>query len=157
MAVVLENPSEIQELYDSVEEDFFDINYGDYFANEAVLLEELHRAFFDRETAPDGTRWPPLSPKTIKRKGHSRILIDSHRLMRSLVGKSTDSVREIVTEQNNQGMSFGTLVPYSRFHSAMDGATRLPIREHVGLTDEYADDATERVADYTLAELKDAS
>jgi len=42
-------------------------NLGDY-------LVKTTQERFDHEEAPDGTPWAPLSPVTVKRKGHARIL-----------------------------------------------------------------------------------
>lgn len=54
--------------------------------------------------------WPPLSPVTVARKGHSQILVDTGDLRASLV----DPARAAHTTR--QQMTWGTSVPYAAFH-----------------------------------------
>lgn len=48
-----------------------------------MLVASTHRGF-QEERAPDGTPWAPLSPVTIARKGHARILFHTGRLAGSI-------------------------------------------------------------------------
>jgi phage gpG-like protein len=49
-------------------------------------------------------------------------------------------------------LSFGTSVPYSRFHTT--GGKHLPKREHVGMTEPTVDEITEESADAMVEFLK---
>lgn len=62
---------------------------------------------FDGAHSPDGTRWQPLSPKTIakRRRGSSNPLIDSGILKTTTVAAARAAV-----------LSFGTITVYGRPH-----------------------------------------
>jgi len=49
----------------------------------AEMVRSVHLNFAHQE-APDGTKWQPLKPETIKRKGSSRILFDKGHLLGSI-------------------------------------------------------------------------
>jgi phage gpG-like protein len=113
-------------------------------------LERLHETYFDNERAPDGSPWAPLAPSTIARKGHNRILIETDAMRKSLVDQSGDSIRELA-RASTQGLSFGTNDPKSPFHTK--GTGRMPAREHIGVTEDYADQLAERTADFIVEAL----
>lgn len=68
------------------------------------LLRETHE-HFKHEEGPDGTPWLPLSPATIKAKGHDNILHDSGRLQNSLTYRVSRT-----------GFELGTNVVYGPIH-----------------------------------------
>ena len=68
-------------------------------------------------------QWPALAPSTVARKGHSRILIDTRRLIRSV---TLESSADKVIEITDNSLVFGTNVPYARYHE--EGTSRLPKR-----------------------------
>ncbi|CAD7055438.1 phage virion morphogenesis protein [Pseudorhizobium halotolerans] len=76
----------------------------------AYLLASTQRRF-ERQTGPDGTKWPPLSKRTSmqkvrgRRRGTANILRVSTRLYSSLVASSDDASAEV-----------GTNVEYGRVH-----------------------------------------
>ena len=157
--IYLDSIEDLQELFDGIQEDFEAINYTDYMVAEQHLMAELHEGYFQREAGPDGVAWPKNAPRTIREKGHSRILrgkpSNRYRLSRSLTERATQTVDEAVREaiQTDTGgwMTFGSLVPYGPFHDRDRG--RIPARRHVGINDEHLDGMTERAADFTLKEL----
>lgn len=125
------------------------INLSPLFRSFNVDLQDLSRLYFESETGPDGTAWPELSPATIEAKGHGQILLDESDLMESLVGMDhPDSIRDMIIETNQQSMSFGTGSEYSAYHQ--EGTANLPIREHVGVSDEVVDAMSEQTADHII-------
>ena len=78
---------------------------------------------FERETAPDGTPWRPLSPRTAGRRvgrgrrGFDHILRDTTRLYRS-----------IVYAVDPNGVEWGTNVVYGRIHQ-LGGQVTIPPRQ----------------------------
>ena len=135
----------------------FSTNFYDKADYRAVLglmqndLEEFHAGWFSTARAPSGMAWETLKPETIARKGHATILVDTGKLKASLTSRSGDSIREIVSEGMNHGLSFGTSVEYSIYHQDGVPENKLPQREHVGINDEILNDFMERIADRTVA------
>lgn len=114
------------------------------------VLETKHKERFEAQTDPGGVAWKPLSPRTVREKGHDTILVRTGRLKASLVGRSSDSVREV--SERGRGALFGSRVPYSIFH--MTGGRHLPRREHVGMIDDTALILVNSVADESVESLK---
>lgn len=105
------------------------------------ILQEMERGFFASSSGPDGQAWAPLSPVTVKKKGHSIILRESYEMMAGLTGTSATSVRET----NPTMLEFGTSRNWAWVHQ--EGSSRIPQRMMVGMTDEGTDDVLEVVAD----------
>lgn len=145
---------ELQELYDSIAEDFAFVDYEPALEEELGHVAELHAGFFAAATDPAGEAWPPNAPRTIRAKGHSRILVGkTRRLINSLTGKQAagDSLRDVSEQSDGAQLLFGTLVEYSGFNDRARG--NAPARPHVGLNDKYLDQATNRLVDFTLADM----
>jgi phage gpG-like protein len=155
----LTSHDELQDVYDALAEDIDGTDYQDWMASELVRMADLHRTFFRNQTGPDGVAWPKNAPSTIKRKGHSRILrgipSNNHRLSRSLTERSTrttgDAIREMAQTDTAAYMSFGSAVEYSAKHDV--GGPNLPIRRHVGLTDEHVNKMVENLGDEIIKQL----
>lgn len=156
----LTSHDQIQDVYDALAEDINATDYQDWMGSELVRMADLHRSFFQRETGPDGARWKPNTPATIKAKGHGRVLRghpdNTYRMSRSLTDRTTrttgDAIREMAQTDTAAYMSFGTSVEYSARHDV--GGARLPIRRHVGLTDEHVNDMVERLGDEIIKQLQ---
>lgn len=104
-------------------------------------LEELHESYFNYELDPLGNSWPSLSPVTIQKKGHSRILIEVDRLFDSL----TDSYHpEAIREYNPTELLFGTRREWAWVHQ--EGTPKIPQRQHTGVSEEGADEIGELMA-----------
>jgi phage gpG-like protein len=140
-----------QAVVTQVERDFADLDFTKLFEQFLKELEDIHKANFAAEQSPGGEPWAKLSPITIRRKGHARILIDKDRLRSSLIGKTGDSLRDIVRIDRAIGLTFGTDVEYSTFHTT--GTRRMPQREHVGINEEILDRFCERIADEAVKQL----
>jgi len=171
----LDSIDELQDLYDGVAEDFRDIDYQPWMSDELNRLADLHRAFFNSSSGPDGALWKPNAPSTIRQKGHSTILrgvrgakpprktrkgglkyrrsrwIGGYRLATSLsakgVGSAGDAVREAIDKSTGAQLAFGTTVPYSIYNED---------RPHLGMNESHLDGMVERVADHVLAQLAKA-
>ena len=88
-----------------------------------LIYREVRRIF---RTEADG-RWAPLKASTIARKGHSRILIETRRLFRSLTDREHP---DAIVRIDSRSITVGTEVPYVRFHERpfTDTGRRLPPR-----------------------------
>jgi len=84
-------------------------------------LQNTIRQYFRRQGGPYGS-WQPLAASTVARKGHSTILWETGRLMRSLWGVTPDSIRD----ESALRLRFGTRVPYAKFHET--GTQHMPAR-----------------------------
>lgn len=142
---------ELQDLYDSVVEDFMIVDQQVPLRVEQGHIAELHAGFFATQTAPDGEPWKPNALVTILRKRHTRILRgmpeNNERLSRSLTtkeGTGGDALRDVSLQTKGAQLLHGTFVEYSKFNQD---------RPHTGMTNQYLDEATERVVDHTLAEM----
>lgn len=141
----------LQTVFDGIELDFSEVPYGAMLKEELGHLEQLHAGFFASSTGPDGNKWPPLAPSTVKRKGHSTILVETSALKASLTQPQA-GVRIVIDEPAGTVMSFGTDVPYSVFHDAASGSR--PARRHVGANEEYVNKLANRIADGVVKGLK---
>ncbi len=139
-------------VYAEIENDWRDADYTDFLGGVIEKIEERHRGFFESEISPAFQPWAPLAARTIARKGHSEVLVETGRLRASLVRQTGDSIRDIIKEQFFHGLSFGTSVTYSRYHQ--EGGGHLPQREHVGVTEPTVDEITEESADAMVEMLK---
>jgi phage gpG-like protein len=101
---------------------------------ERIMLdtEKAHKRRFIQQRDPAGHPWRKLSPITIKRKGHSRILIETERLMESVTTRTSDSIRELIRQPRSARIRFGTKVPYAMVHQK--GTRRVPRRRFIGFT-----------------------
>lgn len=133
-----------------IERGFRECDYTESLQNFFPVLESTHAKHFASQSDPAGVPWAPLSPRTIKRKGHSTILFETGRLKASLVGQTGDSIRAI--SDRGQGALFGTSVPYSIFHDV--GGGNLPQRRHVGMIDETLQLLVDSVANRSVESLK---
>lgn len=147
---ILDSPEQIADFFHGIEEDFAAIDYRPELRVELDAMADMESGYFGAQAGPDGNAWTPDAPATIKRKKHAIILIDTGDLSVSLGDRGTppNSIREVVDQTNGAAAILGTYVPYSIYHTAeRDG------REHIGMTEVYVDAATNRVVDYSLAQL----
>lgn len=82
---------------------------------------------FNKEQSPDGQKWKPLSPATIKRKkrhknGNMKILHDTGELRRS-----------IAYEASNNSVRIGSKLKYARTHQF--GRGKIHARPFLGVTE----------------------
>lgn len=135
-------------IFVEIEQQFQNADYSKTLEPFLKVFEGTHAAGFASQSNPVGSKWKPLAPSTIKRKGHGIILYETGRLKASLTGASGDAVRAV----SHRGLLFGTQVEYSIFHQM--GGGRLPQREHVGINDETCQGVVDAIADAVVETLK---
>lgn len=136
-------------VYQDVENKFRDCTYRQPFADFVPVLERAHSIFFAAEQSPTGIPWAPLARSTVRRKKHSRILVDTGRLLGSLSSSDhTDAIRDI----EDRYLAFGTSVPYAIYHQT--GTSRMPARPPVGLNEVILNLLCNRLADHVVEALK---
>ncbi len=81
------------------------------------------RRFTSGKHDPDMNAWQPLSPRTVSRKGHSDILIDTTTLKNSIE-------KEVTPEE----LIVGTNTPYGKYHQY--GTSNIPQRAFLGFEPE---------------------
>lgn len=181
--IELNSIDELQGLFDGITKQAESINWTKQLQAELSFIADLEKSYFDKSAGPDGAPWVSNAPRTIKQKGHSVVLrgkrgigeasrkrtkhtptvkvsrarnIAGFRLATSLTTKTTqssgDSIREAVSAPRGGALKFGTTVPYSVFND--QGTDRIPARPHIGLNDQYLNQATNRIVDYALQQLK---
>lgn len=150
--IAVHQQSDLDAVYAGLSRAWNEIRYRTLLIDELRNLERQHKKYFDTETGPDGSKWPPLKDRTVIRKGHEKILVDTGALRRSLVSTHSSGVRIVIDEPAGRTLSFGTDVEYSVFHDTAKG--NRPARRHVGVKPEYVNGFGERVIDFALEELK---
>lgn len=151
--VVIQEQADVQSLYDSIAADISATPMRSLHEAELAIVDETAAVRFDSGTQPDGSTQPPLAASTIRRKGHSRILQESDRLLRSLTDTThPDAIVEIVDEPGNGGLGRGTAVEYSAAHNRAVG--NRPARPHVGISEGDFDAYANRSMDNAIEQLK---
>lgn len=105
------------------------------------VLQEMERGFFASSAGPTGEAWAPLSPVTIKKKGHGIILRETYELEASLIGSSTTSIRRTTDKE----LEFGTSREWAWIHQ--NGGVKMPQREFLGINDDGMEKVLDVVAD----------
>lgn len=155
--ITLKGLEEIPDLLRGVEEDFRDIDWIPYLQKELLELSNTATGMFASSQTPDGVPWKPNAPRTIREKGHARILrgkpANKYRLSRSLTQKAGggDAIREAIQTASGAVLGFGTAVEYALYND--QGTNRIPARPHIGINEKHLDGMVERVADYAVAQL----
>lgn len=88
-------------------------------------VREASMDAFKREASPEGAKWPPLSPATIRRRRGGpvhRILQDTGALRQSIVKRL----------EGNRSVIVGARVEYAPFHQF--GTKRMPARPFLGVS-----------------------
>lgn len=178
----LEGLDKLPSLYEGIDRQFHAIDWTNELRAELDFIADQEKSVFDSSASPGGEPWAPNAPRTIKEKGHSQILrgkegiresnvkatkrrsavrhsrsrgIAGFRLATSLTFKANESygdgVREAIATDSGGVLSFGTTVPYAMYNQL--GTSRIPARPFLDFTDRYLDQATNRVADFALAQL----
>lgn len=96
---------------------------------------------FDKEQTPDGQKWKPLAPATIKhrmkrhKKGNMKILQDTGELRRS-----------VKYEADTHSVKVGSNLIYARTHQF--GRDKIPARPFLGVTDNEKQHITSMFTQY---------
>lgn len=181
--VVLNDPKELQGLFDGIVEQADRVDWTEELKKELNFIADLEKSYFDSSTGPDGAPWQVNAPSTIRQKGHDVILrgvrgkrqrdvkvtrrrpavrfskaknIRGFRLATSLTTKTTESFGDSIREAvaTDTGGSLTFGTTVEYSIYNDQGTDRIPARPHIGLTNKYLDAATNRAADYLLGQLK---
>jgi phage virion morphogenesis protein len=109
------------------------------------------RQRFDTSTAPDGTKWAPLTARTIKAKQRRATTGKPYRTKAdpSAILKDTFTLRNSITYQvSSNALYVGTNIEYGIYHQSEEPRTRLPRRAFLGLDDEDRTEAVEIFRDH---------
>ncbi len=161
----LHSLDEIDDLVQSVVEDFRAIELLPYMQGELGRMADLHQEYFSSGAGPNGSKWGKNAPATVRQKGHGRVLYGhpakGHRLSKSLTEKANqttnEAIREAIEVASGGMMTFGSLVEHAGDFMAGRPTSYAPEgRPHIGLNEKYLDAATERLADTAMDQLKAA-
>lgn len=109
------------------------------------------RQRFDTSTAPDGTKWAPLTDKTKKAKQRRATTGKPYRTKAdpSAILKDTFTLRDSITYQTGSNTLYvGTNIEYGIYHQSEEPRTRIPRREFLGLDDADRAEAVEIFRDH---------
>ncbi len=159
---------EFASVLDVIGEQVAAMDYTEQLRETADDFRTIHEGYFDRSAGPDGSTWAEWYFRAKNAPADHKTLVVTGRLKQSLISGS-DHIEEVAP----RGMIFGTSVPYSfqnneggtfpvdevligrRGGMKRPGDTiTLPKREHVGITETDVDKIANRVADATVAKLK---
>lgn len=142
-------------VYVEVEEAWGKLDWRPWLGNQInAVLERWESDYYTSQTDPFTEAWEPLRPSTRKRKGHDTILVDTDRMRASLVGRTGDSVIDVIQDGMQAGLTRGTSVEYAGFHQT--GTERMAQRIHVGLNEDKADQLAEFAADEAVRLILEA-
>ena len=101
------------------------------------IIKKDHYQRLEEGKAVNGSGMQQLQPATIKRKGNSKILVDSGK-MRNLIVKKASSKKQIVEVHPGRREKYKnskvTMADVGRFHQ--EGAGSLPVREWFGISED---------------------
>lgn len=147
-------PEELPGWIESVVTGLLETDVQPFLKEEQAVIAQIHEYYFAAEVDPGERRWKPLSPNTRKLvgiEGPDKILVDTGALRESLTtNEGGESIRDIAQQNDETFLLFGTNVPYSTYHDYDDPRTGRPARVHLGLTDNYLDQATERLLSFVI-------
>ncbi len=136
----------------SLTEDFKRIDYTKALnAVYEVQRKKVSRNFLTQSDAA-GKPWDPLRPSTVAKKGHSRILVDSARMVLSVTRPAHGDQIKDISGRAPAFLVYGTSVEWAGFHQ--DGTSKIPQREFLAIDDETVDKMADVVADAIVEELK---
>lgn len=114
----------------------------------ATKLADVHAGYFNDQSDPNGTPWKPLSPVTVKRKGHPVILIETNRMRQSVVNRQDGQHVERLTRNS---LDWGTSDEKAGWHQS--GTEHMPQRQFVGWNEPAIDFACNQIADSAVNQL----
>lgn len=112
-------------------------------------LQAAHRANFATQGAVGGDIWKPLDPQyaswKLENYGARGILVRTGDLQRSL---TVENARGAIREIRSQSATFGTSIPYARFHQR--GTLNMPERPPIVESDLLNELISQKVAEYIV-------
>jgi phage virion morphogenesis protein len=109
------------------------------------------RQRFNTSTAPDGTKWQPLAPSTIKAKQRRQSTGKPYRTNArpADILKDTFTLRDSITYQaSSASLRLGTNIEYGIYHQSEEPRTRIPRRAFLGLDNADKAEAIDIIRDY---------
>lgn len=111
------------------------------------IFERANRLNFLTKGTFSGSPWPPLSPEygawKILNRGPRPLMVDTAKLKRSLT-----SLRGSPSEIGLQSATFGTSVPYARYHQT--GTRKMPSRTIVFVPPLFAQRLAQEVVSHII-------
>jgi phage gpG-like protein len=144
----LDSVAELGGIFLDIEQRFNGIDYTEPLTLFQQTIAAGEAAAFAGEREPGGSPWAALSPVTIAKKGHNRILYETGALMASLV---TVGGPGNINAVSSRGSIFGTDDEKALWHTT--GTSRMPARPPVGTNDEDVDELAESIADFAVESL----
>lgn len=133
---------------------FDDIDYQKALEDEvAPAYRERIDLNFGLEQTAGGEPWAPLSPVTVARKGHDKILVETQRMKAAATGRTGDSI-QIATENTLTIGVNASAFPGSYPAKHESGMSRMPARPFENVNEEAIDRAAGRLADYAVRRMK---
>ena len=148
MTTTVDAAAEFGPIIEDLQKQVAEMDYEDTLKESQQDIAAYEAGMFAGEFDSNLVDWAPLAASTIKRKKHSRILMDTGALRESLVHVGGPGN---IAETNSRGMLFGTEIEYAHF--LQDGTSKMPARPHVGMSEETLDKLCDRIADATVAQL----
>ena len=145
---LIDDPQFLGGIFQELENDYNAADYRQAFEEFLPDLIADHRSNFDGRHDPNGDPFLPLSPYTVKKKGHDQPLVETNRLRASVLNLDHPDHLGEVTDRY---LTFGTDVPYGIFHQEGRG---VPQRAFVGMNEPLLENISNRVADRAVEELK---
>jgi phage gpG-like protein len=101
-------------------------------------LERDHAQFHAQQQGPDGEPWTVNALRTIKDKGHAKILYGhtGDLAMSVQFSDATYAIRDRIDDGEVKMLRFGTKRPWARTNQEGTRDGHIPPRPHVGLTPE---------------------
>lgn len=155
MSQTITTQAELDDLFAGVGQSLAAADWRPYLQVELDTMRASTAQGFASEQAPDGSKWAPLAPSTVKRKGFDTILVETDRLRRSVAGETGDSIAEIDQFENMWAVTFGSEVPYGVEH--LTGRDNMPARVWLGLTAATLDKSVDRALDFAMAVLREGA
>lgn len=142
MTTIINDISELQKLFD---DNASRLDFSTSFESVSDMLAETHSGYFNDQADPNAIPWKPLSPATVKKKGHPIILIETNKMRSSVVNRKHANHVERTTKS---GLDWGTNEEKAEWHQ--EGTDRVPQRQFIGWNESAIQSAAETMADVTV-------
>lgn len=168
--IELDDPAQLQGVYDALAADFDGADYQPVLGEFAGDLREIHQNYFLGSFGPSGADWKPWYWRDRDVSNDHPTLIARGRLRDSLLTDSSDHIEDVQSRE----LTWGTSVPYAGIHNfggttTVGGAglvgrnggylrpgtvINIPQREFVGLNEDSTGKIVGKAADAVVDVLK---
>lgn len=140
--------NDIADLQTLLETNFRNLDFTQSAEPISDMLAKGHAEYFNAQADPAGVPWKPLSPVTVKKKGHPIILIETNKMRSSVVNRRHANHVERATKS---GLDWGTNEAKAEWHQ--EGTDRVPQRQFIGWNESAIQSAAETTADAAVDQL----